>query len=70
MTFPDAPTDLANEAVTTSATVIALTWTEGAENGGSPVIDYRVSYLPVGGSTFSVLASGITTQAYSTTALT
>jgi len=41
---PDAPTTLANDATTTTDTVIKFTWTEGASNGGTAVIDYDVYY--------------------------
>jgi hypothetical protein len=41
---PDSPVNLANNLEVTSATVIGITWEEGASNGGASVIDYRVSY--------------------------
>jgi hypothetical protein len=43
LTYPDAPVFLENSAATTSATVVAMSWSEGSENGGTPVIDYKVS---------------------------
>jgi hypothetical protein len=46
---------LANNAAITSASVIALTWTPPAVNGGTAVIDYQVSW-DQGGSTYVVLA--------------
>jgi hypothetical protein len=70
LAYPDAPVSLANDAATTSSTTIGLTWSAGAENGGSPVIDYRISYAASGTSTFAILAAGITTTSYSTIALT
>jgi len=70
LTYPDAPVNLADDSATTSSTTIGLTWSAGAENGGSPVIDYRISYAASGTSTFAILAAGITTTSYSTIALT
>ena len=67
LTNPDPPTSLANNAVITSASVIGMTWTAPTVVGGTPVIDYRVSW-DQGTSTYTVLASGITTLSYSTTA--
>lgn len=42
--LPDTPLNLANVPAITTAYQIGLTWDEGAYNGGSPVIDYEVSY--------------------------
>lgn len=55
LTRPDAPTTLANDVSLTSSTKIAMTWVAGAADGGTPVIDYRVSYALKGNSLFSVL---------------
>ena len=66
-TNPDPPSSLANNASITSASVIALTWTAPTVIGGTAVIDYRVSW-DQGSSTYVVLASGITTASYSTSA--
>jgi hypothetical protein len=41
---PDAPVNLQKDAAVTSASVIRLTWSEGAANNGAPVIDYRIWY--------------------------
>lgn len=41
---PDAPLNLANDASTTTSSQIGLTWQEGAENGGSSVIDYSLFF--------------------------
>lgn len=45
-----------------------MTWSQGAYNGGSPVIDYRISYKSAG--TYTTLATGVTTTFYTATALT
>jgi hypothetical protein len=41
---PDAPLNLLNVPAITTAYQIGLEWTEGVYNGGSPVIDYELSY--------------------------
>lgn len=68
LTNPDPPSNLANNAAITSASVIAMTWTAPSVVGGSAVIDYRISW-DQGTSTYTVLVSGITTTSYSTTTL-
>jgi hypothetical protein len=42
--IPDRPTDLQNNAAVTTAYQSGLVWTPGSFNGGSPVLDYKVSY--------------------------
>ncbi len=44
LTVPDAPVSLANNAAATTATIIAMTWSPGASNGGTVIIDYRIYY--------------------------
>jgi hypothetical protein len=41
---PDAPINLQNDLTVTDRTRIGFTWDEGYSNGGSLVIDYRISY--------------------------
>ena len=65
-TNPDPPSLLANNAATTSASVIAITWAPPALVGGTPVIDYQVSWK-IGTATYVILASSITTAFYSVT---
>lgn len=43
-TVPDAPFSLLRNEVLTTKTTLSFTWAGGVSNGGSPVIDYRVSY--------------------------
>lgn len=61
----DAPISLANDATTTTDTVIRFTWSDGSSDGGSSVIDYTVFY-DQGTSTFVQLEASVTTQYYST----
>jgi len=42
--LPDAPIQLAVNTTSTNATSIGITWSNGASNGGSPIIDYTISY--------------------------
>jgi hypothetical protein len=43
--------------------MIGLTWSQGVNNGGSVVIDYKI-YIAVGTSSYTVLESGITSLSY------
>ena len=70
LTYPDQPVSLAEDTATTSATTIKITWSAGSADGGTPVIDYRVSYKLSSDSSYVVLATGVTTLHYTTTALT
>lgn len=68
---PDAPTLLANDAAVTSYTQVGLTWQAPANARGSAVIDYRVwGDNASSGSTFTELASGLTSASYTATSLT
>jgi len=69
LTYPDPPTSASNDASATSSTVIKVQWTPPVFIGGAPIIDYRVLYTLVGSSAFTVLAEGVTTSYYSTSAL-
>jgi hypothetical protein len=63
---PNAPISLSNDAAQTLSTQIGLTWSEGASNGGSAVLDYRIYYDQTTG-TWVELDSGIATNSYVTT---
>jgi hypothetical protein len=43
ITFADAPIDLAEDAMLRTHSSITITWAQGLNNGGSTVIDYRVT---------------------------
>jgi hypothetical protein len=68
-TYADAPLDLAETVAARTSSSITFTWSEGADNGGSSVIDYRVSYDDAVG-TFVELASNIVATTYTATGLT
>jgi hypothetical protein len=42
VTVPDAPLNLAENVLMRGASQIGLTWTEGAHNGGTSVLDYSL----------------------------
>ena len=68
-TFADAPLDLAEDPSKRTASSITVTWSEGANNGGSTVTDYRVSYDKALG-VFEELAAGVVANTYTATGLT
>lgn len=41
---PDAPLNLADNPAVTTAYVIGLVWDDGHSYGGTPIIDYRITY--------------------------
>jgi hypothetical protein len=68
-TYADAPLDLAEDESQRSASSITFTWIEGADNSGSTVFDYRVSYDNAVG-VYQDLADGIVVTSYTATGLT
>jgi hypothetical protein len=54
ITNPDAPVSFIEDYPQRSATILGLTWTEGAFNGGVGVLDYQINY-DQGTSTWTVL---------------
>lgn len=68
LTIPDYPVSLAEVAAARSVSTLGISWSAGTNNGGSPVIDYRIIYSN-GVTTVSianVLASPYTALALST----
>lgn len=41
---PDAPINLVNDPSVTSSFAISFSWEDGSSDGGSPVLDYRITY--------------------------
>jgi len=64
---PDAPVSLANVQEQTTANQIGISWSDGAYNGGSAVIDYEVSYATT--ESFTVFTT-VTTRSAIVTGLT
>jgi hypothetical protein len=58
-----------NNAAITTAYQIGLQWTPGAFDGGSPVIDYRVSYAVYPSTDFVVFSDTVTDDYVTVTGL-
>jgi hypothetical protein len=69
LTNPDAPVSLAENQQARTASSITFTWSAGAKTGGSPIIDYRISYDNALAS-WSYLQSGVGTLTFTATGLT
>lgn len=67
-TYPDAPIDLREiiESRTSSSTEIQ--WDDGASDGGSPIIDYRISW-DRGLDEWEYLATGVLYETYTASGL-
>jgi hypothetical protein len=63
---PDAPVSLQNEPSETNALQITFTWLDGASNGGTAVIDYKILFA-LEGQPLTELATGVGEQKYTTT---
>ncbi len=66
---PTAPQTLANNPAVTASGTVGLIWLAPSSDGGSPVIDYQVSFK-TGAAAFSVLATGIPSTSYTASLLT
>jgi hypothetical protein len=62
---PDAPTNVLNDPLITNENQIGLVWSEGASDGGTVVIDYRITYDQSIG-TYVTLIDGLTANLYTT----
>ena len=69
ITSPDAPVSFAEDYSLRTATNLGFSWSEGATNGGSTVLDYQISYDEATGTDFVVLASGLISTDYTATDL-
>lgn len=58
--MPDAPINLAEDTTQRTSATNGLTWSDGTNNGGLPILDYRIS-MRVEGGVYAVYASGVTT---------
>ena len=67
---PDAPLSLANVAAVTTGYLIGLNWTQGIYNGGSPVIDYQISYKQSLDNSYIIFSSGVSSTSSSVFGLT
>lgn len=64
--IPDAPIQLANNALITDADNIGLTWFTSPSDGGTPVLDYRI-YYALEFDEYVLLDTGILPTSYVTT---
>lgn len=69
LTRPDPPINVVDVPSVTNFETCGLSWTDGLDNGGASVIDYRVSYNQGFGTTFYILESNIVTLPYAATPL-
>lgn len=68
--LPDAPVSLADNAAETTAYQIGLTWADGSYNGGTPIIDYEVSFKQQAAGSYTVFQTGVLTKSTTVTSLT
>ena len=59
---------MANNAVVTAAGIVGMTWQAPIDDGGSPIIDYQISYK-TGSAAFQVLTTGVMQTSYTATQL-
>jgi hypothetical protein len=57
---PDAPINLAENTAARTSTTNGITWSDGTNNGGLAILDYRIN-MRVEGGVYAVYASGVTT---------
>jgi hypothetical protein len=69
LTNPDPPVNLAEIIALRSITSISLSWDLGKNDGGSPIIDYQVSFDQAI-SVWTIRASNIKPNSYTVTGLT
>lgn len=67
---PSAPTQVTRNAATSTPVSIGLTWLDGASNGGSPILDYTITFdQGNNGASFVIAAAGITVRNFVMTGL-
>lgn len=64
---PDVPTSLTDNRAARTSTTLGLTWVDGDDSGGLPVIDYRV-YVTLTTGRYRVIVN-VTTKGYNATGL-
>lgn len=67
--IPDEPVNLAEDYSKRSASTLGLTWEDGQDPGGLPVIDYRIT-ITQADLNFEQLVIGVLPKAYTATSLT
>lgn len=56
---PDTPKDFANDPSLTDHKQVGLTWASGAGNGGSQLLDFKISYAEETSSVYTLFVEGI-----------
>jgi hypothetical protein len=67
-TYPDAPIDLREIVASRTSSSTEIQWDDGASDGGSPIIDYRISW-DRGLDEWEYLVSGVIYETYTATGL-
>jgi hypothetical protein len=68
--IPDAPQSILEDEAQRSPTTLGLVWADGAEDGGLPILDYRINIALESDGIYSVLASSIQSRQYLAESLT
>jgi titin len=66
---PDAPVNLANLVAVTKAEQIGFSWQDGAEDGGTAVLDHKI-LISVSGGAYTTLETAVVERSYTATTLT
>lgn len=65
---PDSPISVSEDITVRTSDQDGITWSDGAHDGGLPVLNYRIKMREQGGTLFPI-AVGWTTQSYTVTGL-
>lgn len=68
--IPDVPVNLQEDISVRSASTDGLTWGDGVNNGGVPILDYKINQRVLGTTTYNMVGEFIATQSYTVTGLT
>jgi hypothetical protein len=66
---PDSPVNVAEDISVRTSTTDGLTWEDGVNNGGVPIIDYRINIREQGTQDYNMHASGVTDKSFTLTGL-
>lgn len=66
---PDQLVNLQENIAVRTATTDGLTWEDGVNNGGVPIIDYRVNMKVSTDPSFSIIAGSVASTSYTVTSL-
>lgn len=67
--MPDSPVNVAEDISVRTSTTDGITWANGVNNGGMPIIDYRINIREQGQTDFVIHASEITQVSFTLTGL-